>query len=171
LLRQPPPGLPIPRIVIPSTATYLNLAPTRNKGFEASIDHAFNREWSAFANYSYQAVPEAKESARPFPIEEFVVGPKNRFNVGLSWSAKRFIGSASVNYADRAFWTDVLNAPYFGPTDSYTMLNASFGVKWGKDGKIVTSVKGTNLTNDDIQQHVFGDLIKRSIVGELRVGF
>jgi iron complex outermembrane receptor protein len=171
LLRQPPPGLPIPRIVIPSTATYLNLAPTRNKGFEASIDHAFNREWSAFANYSYQAVPEAKKSARPFPIEEFVVGPKNRFNVGLSWSAKRFIGSASVNYADRAFWTDVLNAPYFGPTDSYTMLNASFGVKWGKDGKIVTSVKGTNLTNDDIQQHVFGDLIKRSIVGELRVGF
>ncbi len=156
---------------IPSTATYLNLAPTRNKGFEASIDHAFNREWSAFANYSYQAAPEAKKSARPFPIEEFVVGPKNRFNVGLSWSAKRFIGSASVNYADRAFWTDVLNAPFFGPTDSYTMLNASFGVKWGKDGKIVTSVKGTNLTNDDIQQHVFGDLIKRSIVGELRVGF
>ena len=30
-------------------------------------------------------------------------------------------------------------------------------------------VKVTNLLNKDIQQHVFGDIIKRSVVGELRL--
>jgi outer membrane receptor protein involved in Fe transport len=159
-------------VFLPTTATYLNLAETRNKGFEASIDHAFNREWSAYANYSYQAYPKAKTSSgRPFPVEEFVVGPKSRFNAGVNWNSKRFVGTASVNYADKAFWTDVLSSQFFGPTDAYTMVNATFGVKWGKDGKIVTSIKGNNLTNDDIQQHVFGDIVKRSLVGELRVGF
>jgi len=43
-------------------------------------------------------------------------------------------------------------------------------VKWA-GGKITTSIKGTNLGNQEIQQHVFGDIIKRSLVGELRVNF
>ena len=29
----------------------------------------------------------------------------------------------------------------------------------------------TNLANQDIQQHVFGDITKRQVVGELRVNF
>jgi hypothetical protein len=32
-------------------------------------------------------------------------------------------------------------------------------------------VKGTNLANQEVMQHVFGDVIKRSIVGEMRVSF
>jgi len=35
----------------------------------------------------------------------------------------------------------------------------------------VTSIKVTNLANEEIMQHVFGDVIKRQIVGELRFGF
>ena len=34
--------------------------------------------------------------------------------------------------------------------------------------KITTLVKVTNLFNEDIQQHIFGDIIKRSVVGEVR---
>jgi hypothetical protein len=37
--------------------------------------------------------------------------------------------------------------------------------------RVTTSVKGTNLANQQIQQHVFGDIIKRAVVGELRVNF
>ena len=33
---------------------------------------------------------------------------------------------------------------------------------------ITTLVKVTNLFNEDIQQHIFGDIIKRSVVGEVR---
>jgi hypothetical protein len=36
---------------------------------------------------------------------------------------------------------------------------------------LTTSIKGTNLGNQTIQQHVFGDIIKRSLVGELRCNF
>jgi hypothetical protein len=55
------------------------------------------------------------------------------------------------------------------------MVNASAGLKW-LDGKLVTIVKGTNLLNDDnsqggIQQHIFGDIITRQVVGELRYTF
>jgi hypothetical protein len=65
---------------------------------------------------------------------------------------------------------DVLDRTFAGYTDSYTMLNASFGVKWN-EGKIVTSIKGTNITNESIQQHNFGDILRRSVVGEVQVRF
>jgi hypothetical protein len=34
---------------------------------------------------------------------------------------------------------------------------------------VTTLVRGTNLLNRDIQQHVFGDIVKASVVGEVRV--
>jgi len=30
-------------------------------------------------------------------------------------------------------------------------------------------VKATNILNKDIQQHVFGDIIKRSVLGEVKL--
>jgi outer membrane receptor protein involved in Fe transport len=168
-------------ILLPTTATYLNLGPTRNKGFEASLDVAFNKELTGSVNYSYQSLPRAKDvngsSCDPaatdngcFPLAEFGVPPKNRFNAALSWNSRRFLGTVNVNFTDKAFWTDVLSSQDFGPTDSFTLVNASFGVKWN-DGKVVTMVKGTNLANTDVQEHIFGDIIKRSIVGEVRFTF
>ena len=59
---------------------------------------------------------------------------------------------------------------FHGFTDSYTMVNATFGVKWA-DGKFITSLKGTNLLNEQIQQHVFGDILKRAIFAEVRATF
>ena len=38
-------------------------------------------------------------------------------------------------------------------------------------GQGVTTLKGTNLLNEEIQQHVFGDIMKMSLVGELRFQF
>ena len=35
-------------------------------------------------------------------------------------------------------------------------------------GRISLSLKGTNLANEKIQQHVFGDIFGRSVVFELR---
>jgi hypothetical protein len=50
------------------------------------------------------------------------------------------------------------------------MVNATLGMKFN-DGKVVASLKGTNLLNQKIQQHVFGDLIKLNVVAELRLFF
>ncbi len=50
------------------------------------------------------------------------------------------------------------------------MVNASAGVKW-VNGRYTTLVKVTNLFNEDIQQHIFGDILKRSVVGEFRIAY
>jgi len=160
---------PLPRTV----STYLNLGPLRQRGFEASIDQRFNNQFSASANYSYQQKPKPltpDQGQIPYLNEELSLPAKNRFNVAVNWNSARLLGSASVNYVDKALWTDVLTSTYHGFTESYTMLNASLGVKWNQ-GKIITTIKGTNLTNSEIQQHVYGDLIKRAVFLEARINF
>jgi len=167
LLQARIPGFPLPRTV----STYLNLGPLRQRGFEASLDHRFSNELTASANYSYQDEPEVLDADAgqiPYPTNEIAIPAPHRFNIAVSWNSARFVGSAGVHYADESFWVDVLDAPFHGFTDAYTMLNASFGVKWA-DGKVVTSIKGTNLTNGTVQQHIFGDILKRSITGEVRI--
>jgi hypothetical protein len=75
-----------------------------------------------------------------------------------------------VNYSDGAFWSDVLTSSYHGFTDRYTLVNASAGMKWA--GTPLTAlVKITNLLNEDIQQHVFGDILKRNVTFEARLHF
>jgi hypothetical protein len=37
--------------------------------------------------------------------------------------------------------------------------------------RLVTSVKVMNLLNQEVQQHVFGDIMKRQVVGEARFSF
>ena len=58
-----------------------------------------------------------------------------------------------------------------GTTDAFTLVNGSIGRKWGQEGRIVTMLKVTNLLNQEIQQHIFGDISKLQMVGELRVKF
>ena len=175
---NPPPGWPLPPAVLtllasrgiflPRTAfTYLNLGPVREKGIELSLDQRINNEWTAFLNYSWQANPTVIDSDTPFPSSELALPPNNRFNVGFNMSTRRLLASGSVNYADDALWTDVLTAPFHGFTEQYTLVNGSFGVKFPAT-RMTALVKVNNILNKDIQQHVFGDIIKRSVVGELR---
>jgi outer membrane receptor protein involved in Fe transport len=170
ILAQIPPQFGGPILLPEKAATYLNLGPIRNRGIEASIDHRFNQAWSANANYSWQDTPEVLDAASgqiPYPAKEVGLPSEHRFNAGLGYSGKTFFGNANVNYAGKALWVDVLGATYAGYTDAYTMLNATLGVKLAAD-KVTLSLKGINLTNETIQQHVFGDILKRSVVLELR---
>lgn len=76
-----------------------------------------------------------------------------------------------MSYSDSAFWQDVLDDRYHGTTAAYTLVNAGLGVKWGTRDRVVTSIKVTDLGNQEIHQHVFGDITKRQVVGELRGSF
>jgi outer membrane receptor protein involved in Fe transport len=163
---------PFGPILLPwKVATYLNLGPIRNRGFEASIEHRATREWLLSGNYSWQDTPEVLDEASGqlrYPTSEVGLAAKNRFNVGVSYNGARLLGNLNVNYSDEAFWNDVLNAPYHGYTDSYTMVNASVGVKLA-DGKATLSLRGTNILNQKILQHIYGDLTRRSVLAELRI--
>lgn len=178
----PPPGWPLPPVVLeilppacttavcnsgglPSEFSYRNLGSVKNKGFELGIDGAVNQALNLFANYSYQDEPDPD-----FALSEVNLPPRNRFNAGLNFSSGRFLGNLSVGYVDDAVWQDVLDARFTGPTDSYTQVNGAFGVKFARQ-KVTATIKAINLTNDNIQSHVFGDVLKRQIIGELRFAF
>jgi iron complex outermembrane receptor protein len=150
---------------LPSHYTYLNLGRVKYSGIEMGVDGSVTKSVNAFANYSWQPDPDPN-----FDKSEINIPPHNRFNAGISFASGRFYGDASLTYQDKAYWQDVLDARYAGWTDAFTLLNGSFGVKW-LGGKLITSVKGTNLANQEVMQHIFGDVMKRTIVGEMKIGF
>ena len=171
VLAAVPPQLGGP-ILLPNVAsTYLNFGPIRQRGVELSIEHQFSNDVSAFANYSYQNTPSVLDPSGDqlsYPLTEIGIPAKNRFNAGVNANMKRWVGNVNVAFVDSAYWQDILNPEFAGFTDSYTLLNATLGAKWA-DGKIVTSLKGTNLLNQTIQQHVYGDIMKFGLVAEVRV--
>ncbi len=176
----PPPGLPpvvvgilaslSPPVLLPSRFTYLNLGTIRDKGFELGVDGRLNRLVNAFANYSFQAMPVAEDLPPGTSINDVNWPAKNRVNAGFDFSYSRFLGNMSVNYTDEAYWQDVLDARFAGTTDAYTLVNAGFGVRWSGE-RVVTSLKVTNLANQEVMQHIFGDVLKRQVVGEVRFTF
>lgn len=177
-----PPGWPLPPqvldllaahgVVFPAQFTYLNLGPVRYQGIELSLDQVINSHATMNVNYSYQKDPEIlnPNSADAFPATELIFAPNNRFNAGVNLDYPRWLANASVNYASDAFWTDVLDARFWGATDAYTMVNAAFGVRW-MNRKVTTSLKINNMFNQQVQQHVFGDIIRRTIYGEVKFNF
>ena len=179
---NPPPGWPLPPavltllalnnppVVLPSSFTYLNLGNVKDKGIELGVDGAVNRYLNVFTNYSYQWMPVAEDLPAGTSIADINWPAKNRFNAGFDFSYQRFIGNMSVNHTDSAYWQDVLDVRYAGVTKPFTTLNAGVGVKWAGD-RVVTSLKVMNLTNEEVQQHIFGDIIRRQVVAEARFLF
>jgi outer membrane receptor protein involved in Fe transport len=176
---NPPPGWPLPPIVLtqmaqlgiylPRTAfTYRNLGPTRQKGVELSLDHRFAPGLSASTNYSWQGDPSILDDPEPYPFSELSLPPSHRFNASATYEGPRYLGSLSANYSSRAFWADVLTPAYHGYTSGYTLVNLSAGVKF-RGGRMTALVKSTNLINKTIHQHIFGDLLRRSVIGEIRI--
>ena len=178
---HPPPGWRLPPGVLtqlaqfgrflPRTAfTYLNLGPVRQTGVELWLEQRVSRAVAASINYSWQSEPEILDDPNPHLPAELNLPPTHRFNAGVTWNGSRLLGSTSVNAATDAFWSDVLTSAYHGHTDGYATVNGSVGVKW-QDGAVTTTVKVTNLFNQTIQQHIFGDLLRRTVVGEVKFKF
>jgi len=171
---NPPPGWPLPPAVIalvpgasfPARFTYLNFGRVTQKGLELGVESAVNRYLNLFVNYSWQAEPEPDG----FDISELNIPPEHRFNAGIGFNTHRALGNLSISYNGDAFWQDVLDDRFHGTTEAYTLVNGGIGLKWF-EGQLTTGIKVVNLTNEDVQQHVFGDILKRQVVGELRVSF
>jgi outer membrane receptor protein involved in Fe transport len=175
---NPPPGWPPPfRPVlnllaaqgrgIPCCFTYVNLGNYDQVGVELGLDTVVNRNVNAFLNYSWQDDPDPED---PADLAELNRPPAHRINAGLNLNYARVLGNFSVTYQGEAFWQDVLDARFHGITEAHTLVNAGFGIRWAAD-RLTTSLKIVNLTNEDVQQHVFGDILKRQFVGELKVRF
>ena len=169
----PPPGWPIAPAVLdrldaegrglPSRFTYLNFDRIIDRGLELSADVRVTTATSAFANYTWQAEPEP----RGFDISELNLPPTHRFNAGVSVARGRYFGSLVGSFVDGAFWQDT---GYRGPTGAYTLVDGGFGVH-STDRMMTVAVRATNLLDKPVQQHVFGDVIRRMVTGEVRFQF
>ena len=94
-----------PGMGLPSLIQYRNLGTVRNKGVEANADVRIHRYVRAFANYSWQDKPKPKD----FDISLINLPPEHRFNAGIGFDARRFLGGIDVQFADTAYWRDVLD--------------------------------------------------------------
>ncbi len=179
----PPPGWPLPPFVLdilasvgsplPAQFSYRNIGETIDRGVEFAIDYRMSPEWSFFFNYSWQDEPEISgidKVTTPGGDEVFPVNipPKHRLNLGGGYNGDRFFVNANVNYQDKAFWTDVLN--FLGPTDAFTQVNLGLGVRFAQQ-RATLSINAQNVFDEDVQQHLFGDIISRKIIGQLQVDF
>ena len=168
---NPPPGWPYPPAAVPQNTfpevfTYRNYGSVGFRGVEVSLRYTAATPWSASANYSYQAKPVPKGVRS----DEINHPPQNRVNLGLAWNGSPLFASGNLNFVDKGFWADVLDARYWGPTKAFTQVNASAGVRL-YDDRIEVSVLATNLFDARVQEHVFGDIMSRKIAGGVRFHF
>ena len=178
---NPPPGWPLPPFIpvapgvflptvptntFPSVFSYRNIGEIINQGAEFSFDYRPNRDWRINANYTYQEDPD------PTGIDEDAINkpPRHRFNFGISYDAGNWYINTNMNYQDEAFWTDVLDSRFHGPTDSFTQVNLGLGFRFNND-RMTLSITGSNIFDEEVQQHVFGDIIGRKVTAELRFQF
>ena len=61
----------------------------------------------------------------------------------------------------------MLDAPYHGFTDSYTLRERDRR-RQVRAGQGSLSLRGTNLLNQKILQHIYGDVMRISLLAELR---
>jgi outer membrane receptor protein involved in Fe transport len=148
---------------LPSRYSYLNFARVSDRGVELSADLAIRPGWSAFANYTWQGDPRTAG----VEANDVNLPPTHRVNAGVSVSHGRFFGSFSGSFVDEQFWQDV-GIP--GSTAAYTLLDGGLGVH-STDGSMTIALRAKNLLNTAVQQHVFGDLIRRTLTGEVRFAF
>ena len=151
---------------LPKSLTYVNRELVRNTGVEVGLNARRGR-YSGYLNYSWQAAP-VTEGYEADDIEEIAIPAAHRVNAGLAANFDPVEIGASVNYSDRALFTDVLW--FIGWTEPYTMVNTSVSLDLF-DGHLRPSIRVVNLLNQDIQQHIFGDVLKRQVIGQLRYRF
>ena len=157
-------------IRFPNNYTYNNLGTVENKGMEVGIESALNDTFTGFVNYSYQVepIPSFPNLSPAAALKEINLPSQHQFNAGISFVTDRVYGTLSVSRASEAFWQDVLDARYAGTTPAYTSVNATLGVKF-RGGRYNLAIKAVNLGNQQIQQHIFGDISKRQIVAEVKI--
>lgn len=153
----------------PKEYTYKNLGTNKNKGLELSLESAMGDDMTYYINYSYQAqpVPEFPGLTATQALAEVNLPAKHRFNYGINSSIGRLFYSMSASFVGKAFWQDVLDSRFSGETPRYAITNLLIGTTIG--GKSQIQLRVNNIGNTAVQQHIFGDVMKRSIVLELKV--
>lgn len=150
---------------LPSALGWVNRESIRDSGFEVGLNGRRGGV-GGYVNYSWQSEPEAKG----FDGEPISIPAAHRLNAGFDATSGPWTVAASLNYSDRSYWADVLNERFHGWTEAFTTVNANVRVRLF-DGRIQPSVQVLNLLNQEIQNHIFGDVLRRQVTGQIRYRF
>jgi len=151
--------------LFPRSFSYRNIGETTDKGVELTLQQRVGTDWSWFVNASWQAKPTFKGLLDDPEVSQNRP-PEYRANLGLSYDSGSFFANTNVNYQDEAYWADVPLA--VGSTKAFTSVNLAVGFRL-LDERMTLQVIGSNVLDEDIQQHYFGDILSRKVVGQ--VGF
>jgi outer membrane receptor protein involved in Fe transport len=150
--------------VVTSNYSYRNIGETIDRGVELSVQQRQD-VWNWFFNASWQDEPEF--SGIDTTIEQNLP-PEWRANFGFGYDPGPWFFNTNINYQDEAYFGDVLFAR--GAVDSFTQINASAGFRL-LDDRLTLQVIGSNVTDERVQQHIFGDIISRKITGQVGFSF
>jgi len=157
----------IPNRVLLRSSRYRQFESIVNTGVEAWLTFRVGSGLSVRANYTYQARPEVEGKS-----EDFVsLPPKHKITAALNYSSTRWAASLSAQYVDTAFWTDVFDSRFHGFTEQNLTLDAAVAVSFGREYRYTARLTGTNILDERVNQHVFGDLIERRVLFEIGASF
>jgi outer membrane receptor protein involved in Fe transport len=161
---------------IPALFGYQNTGTVQNDGVELGLSWAGRRGLRATLNYSWQADPlssgirmsdridrarEEHEAGITPDTADFVNIPaRHRVSGTLGVDRSRWFASGSWDYISGTFWQDVLTSDYWGFVSGYNLVGVRGGWRWPRQGLELTA-QVTNLLNEPIQQHIYGDVLER----------
>jgi outer membrane receptor for ferrienterochelin and colicins len=165
----PFPASIIPPFSLPKTFSFINTGELRNQGVELALNSGWEHGMWSTASYTFQARPVLSDvnPAVRIPVNE---PPRHQLAGSFGWNVEQWRGALSVVSASRAFWNDVFPADsrLRGYSGAYALVNTS--VAYRLPGTVVElELKATNLLDRKVQQHVFGDVIRRNVVGLMRI--
>jgi outer membrane receptor protein involved in Fe transport len=169
---DPPIGWPLPPQFVPPRTlpklfTYRNVGKTLDQGIELSVNTAWRPGFSTIASYAFQ---DGTKATKDDPTEPLNLNIPSKHQVSLMAIVvgHRWRGQASLSYTDDAYWTDVLDQRFWGWTKDFVLLGGSVGRENEHFG---FKVSATNLLDQDVQQHVFGDVVGRVVSAEVKYRF
>ncbi len=168
---DPPPGWPFPAFLtppFPKTFSAFNADEVREGGAELSLATNWNEHWQTNFAYAYQDQPEIESTTAPYPMV-LNSPPRHQASVTLTGTTDQWSGALTVAFTDEAYWRDVLDERFWGPTDAYTHLHGSLTHTVSE--RLSLTLRGTNLTDDQTKQHAYGDLIGRQVTLRVRLRY
>lgn len=160
---NPPPGWPLPPEffpVLPEKFSFINFGTVRDQGVELGMQVQWPRI-GLRASYAFKDRPDI-ETELNMPLE-LNRPSRHQGAAGLTYTRGMWKASADVTYTDRAFWADVFTEPFWGYTDSFATLNATFSIR-PSNGPVTLRVTGWNLLDEAYKTHVYGDIIRRKVM-------
>jgi outer membrane receptor protein involved in Fe transport len=164
---NPPPLWPVDPSLVPllfKTFSFMNLAEVRNRGIELATKMDWprltgGRRLAVQGSYTFQADPRL-ESDVPVVINR---PSRHRLAGSATYETPRWNASGEVHYTDRAFWADVFTPEFWGYTNAYTSVDARASYHRPADARWEVWLAGTNLLDQKIKTHVYGDTIRRKV--------